>query len=267
MKPRKLVLPVCVLAGALGGADGGQAQEAGQPSTNGWRFSLAPYLWATSLDGDVTVKGRMGEVDLDFEDILQDLNFAGMLLLDAGNGRFGLAGNAFVARTEDEAGRIDVTNDTVFLAAAAYYRVLEGGSVGVPERARSRWAIEPLAGIRYNYVRAELDGEIRLLGGRIRREVDVDASEQWVDPVVGLRGFVWLTDRLGLAGEADIGGFDVGSELAWNAQAYLSYRVSVFGVPTDLAVGYRHYSVDYEDGEFEYDVDTYGPILGAAFHF
>ncbi len=54
--------------------------------------------------------------------------------------------------------------------------------------------------------------------------------------MIGSRGGIGITKRWRIGGEADIGGFGVGSDLSWNAQAFLTYRNSFFGVTSDLAV-------------------------------
>src|SRR5262245_62298796 len=41
-------------------------------TTDKWQFSIAPYVWATGLNGDVGLHGRSVNVDASFTDILQD---------------------------------------------------------------------------------------------------------------------------------------------------------------------------------------------------
>jgi hypothetical protein len=41
------------------------------PPIERWTFSLTPYLWATSLNGSTTVKGRTIDVDASFIDIVE----------------------------------------------------------------------------------------------------------------------------------------------------------------------------------------------------
>ena len=67
-----------------------------------WLVRIAPYLWATSLDGNATVTGIKSDVDVSFSDILEDLSLAGMLLADFQKGRFGVAVNAVYARLTPE---------------------------------------------------------------------------------------------------------------------------------------------------------------------
>ena len=41
-----------------------------KPTESGWEFQVAPYLWAISMNGNVTVKGLEADVNVGFKDIL-----------------------------------------------------------------------------------------------------------------------------------------------------------------------------------------------------
>ena len=51
------------------GAAGARAEE---PASDEWKFTHTFYAWATSLNGDVTVKGVEADVDASFHDILKE---------------------------------------------------------------------------------------------------------------------------------------------------------------------------------------------------
>jgi hypothetical protein len=87
----------------------------------------------------------------------------------------------------------------------------------------------------------------------------VAGTKEWVDPFVGLRGRFNLTDRFYLTARGDVGGFGVGSDLAWNLFGALGYQWSN-RCSTEL--GYRHLVVDYRDGGFVYDTKTSGLFMG-----
>lgn len=221
-----------------------------------WRVTIAPYAWLTSMDGNLTVKGVKADADADFyDDILGDLSVAGMILAEVQRDRLAFGVNFVGARLESSNNNIDTTQDSVNLALSATYFLVDkprsaDGGIG--------YRLGPLAGLRYTYIRAEVDlGNFRT----------VDSNEDWVDPFVGARGALDLSERWGLVAEADIGGFGVGSDISWNAQAYAGYKTSVFGLRTSLALGYRAMHQDYDHGDFKYDVTTYGPIIGAVFTF
>ena len=253
------------MAATLGAAMPAVGQEPGPtpaPSADRWNISVAPYLWATSMDGHAAVGGIKADVDVPFSDILKDLSFAGMLLVDAQRGRVGIGVNGVFARVspDSEVGplEIDTTSDTVQLGVAPYYRVLDWTYRTSPSGKPLRLRVAPEAGFRYTYLRAEL--EVR--GGRT-----VDQSESWIDPLIGTRVGLDLSDRWRIAAEGDVGGFGVGSDFAWNLQAFIGYEASLFGRPVTTWLGYRALSQDYDHNDFEWDVTMHGPVLGAAVRF
>lgn len=65
----------------------------------------------------------------------------------------------------------------------------------------------------------------------------------------------------------DVGGFGVGSDYSWNAQAYVGYRMCLLRAPVILQAGYRALHQKYEDGGFKWDVTQHGPVIGMMFEF
>jgi hypothetical protein len=101
----------------------------------------------------------------------------------------------------------------------------------------------------------------------VRGGPTVDSTEDWIDPLIGSRIGLDLTDNWALLGEGNLGGFGVGSDFTWNAQAYVGYQFSVLGRPTTLLVGYRALYQDYHHRDFEWAVTMHGPVIGAATRF
>ena len=66
------------------------AQEHGS-ETKEWRFAFVPYIWITSMSGQLTVQGRTVDIDASFGDILDqsDSLFAFMGILSATEGAMG----------------------------------------------------------------------------------------------------------------------------------------------------------------------------------
>lgn len=90
-----IMLGLCVGAGAADVSMPTKAPITPPAAIQGWTYSLTPYLWATSLSGSTTVKGRTTDVDAGFFDILEHTQFPkGLFQLaalgEARNGRFGL---------------------------------------------------------------------------------------------------------------------------------------------------------------------------------
>jgi hypothetical protein len=251
------------MATTLGAAAPALAQQAeAAPPGDRWTVEVAPYLWAAALDGNATVGGIKADVDVPFSDLLKDLSGGAMLLVSVEKGRFGIGVNGLFARVSSDSDvgpiEIDATSDTGQLAVAPYYRLVEW-QYGVSSSGRPlRLVVAPEAGFRVTYMRTELE---------VRGGWTVDQSESWVDPLIGSRIGLDLSDRWRIAGEANVGGFGVGSDLTWNVQAFVGYRTTVFGQDTTFALGYRALYQDYHHKDFEWDVTIHGPVLGTALHF
>lgn len=55
-----------------------------------WDIEFTPYFWAAELDGDATLRGRTGPVEVSFSELLDNLDFAFMGRLEAWKGQWGL---------------------------------------------------------------------------------------------------------------------------------------------------------------------------------
>ena len=54
------------------------------------------------------------------------------------------------------------------------------------------------------------------------------------------------------------------SDSAWDVMASVGYEIKD---DFSLTVGYRHQEVDYREGDFLFDVELSGPIIGLVFGF
>jgi hypothetical protein len=241
---------------------------------NEWSVIVSPYVWAESLTGTGMLRDREVDVDARFRDILKDLDIAFMGAVEITNGTFGAFFNAEYADVGDNdvlsltfpsLGEVTFgarTTNTM-VSGGFYYRVFStelGGntSFGTPRVL----SVSPLVGLRWNRLHAELTAQT---DGGLER--DISASEAWLDPFVGARVDADLSPRWNLMLEADVGGFDIGSKVALNGQAYLGYRTHLFGRESLLRVGYRARYQDYSTGGFNWDVTQHGPVVGASVKF
>ncbi|WP_299885102.1 hypothetical protein [uncultured Ruegeria sp.] len=62
----------------------------------------------------------------------------------------------------------------------------------------------------------------------------------------------------------NVGGFDVGSDFQWEAVVQASWK---WTDRIDVAGGYRHLSVDFEEGKNVIDLILTGPYVALAFNF
>jgi hypothetical protein len=235
-----------------------QAQDEGAMNAGGWSFGLTPYVWFSSLKGDVATLSGLPpvSVDADFGDIIENTDIALMLAAEARRGRFGIVTDlTYLALSADGAtsgplfGGAEVDTSTFFATVAGFYQVV----------AHERVSLDALAGARIWYVDTEIDFSAGLLPAR-----NVQDDEVWADPVVGLRSSAQLGRGFFLAGYADVGGFGVASDSTWQLRGTLGY---LFNDWFSAQAGYRHLDVDYDHDGFVWDVELSGPIVGATFRF
>ncbi|MBK7977568.1 MAG: hypothetical protein IPK07_31375 [Deltaproteobacteria bacterium] len=247
------------------------AEAAGSPTEEGWTVDVIPYLWALSMTGTAGVAGVEADLDMSFGDILNDLNIALMGAVEARNGRWGFTVNPLYSRLSDEPkatvlgqpASLDVTLDLFVLQFGLNYRLGPfplGRCGGGPEL-----SILPQIGGRYTYL--DTDVELDFLSSR-----GGSLTKDWVDPLVGLRGVLDLTPAWSLTVAGDVGGFDVGTQLAWSATGYVGYRWDLTdSVTGSVLLGYRALYQDYETGdgleEFVFDTTMHGPVIGFDFGF
>jgi hypothetical protein len=90
----------------------------------------------------------------------------------------------------------------------------------------------------------------------------VEGSKSWVDPLVGFRARLNVTEKLYMVARGDIGGFGLGSDLAVNALGAVGYQ---WTRRLSSELGWRYLSIDYSDGGFIYDTRTSGVFLGLTY--
>lgn len=233
-----------------------------------WAVIVSPYVWAASLKGNASLAGFDTDVDVPFSEIFDHLDLALMGNVEVTNGKWGVYFDGqHVQTSQDErvfAHEIGIDIKTTTLAAGAFFKAYEVELGGQTVFGKPRTiSFEPTVGVRWT----ELKADVSAFG------VSSTKSSDWADPFIGLRMNADLTDRWNLFAEADVGGFDVGSKVSVNAQAYLGYRMEMFGKPTILRAGYRLLYQDYENDDFtgankfRWDVSQHGPVVGFSMRF
>ncbi len=241
------------------------------PAADAWQFSITPYIWATALDGNLALHGNAAKVDASFIDILQGtdsiIGLEGHLEVRKGNwGAYfdGLYTRLGVDDAPTPRATIDVVNEMAILEAAAFYRFGPWPLEISPDATRTgtpSLSIEPYAGARYTYLSLDvtINDPILPLGDK--------GSEDWVDPIIGTRVIVDLSESWQLFLGGDVGGFGVGSEFTWSVLGLVGYRFLMFGSDATVVAGYKALYQDYENGDFVWDMTLHGPITGLVVKF
>jgi len=237
-----VMMLVCFSASALAGE---QAEE------GNWDFNLAPlYLWMVDMEGTLGVGPVTSYPDVPFSDIFDNLesvftvHFEGMhrsnwgFFFDYSYLDIGASGPGPQGTT------INIDMASTIVEVGGLYRIKNG-----PHN------FDMLGGVRYT--KLEPDVTITPPGGKR------GLSEDWYDPIVGVRYFYDFGNKWMLSARGDIGGFGVGCDFTWNVAALVHFQP---WKNVGFVAGYRALDQDYEDGSgssrFAYDMRLAGPLLG-----
>jgi hypothetical protein len=268
---------------------------------SGWTFRVIPYAWLLGFYGNSTVKGRSVGVNLSFDKLLEKTvgkgNFPVALMGDfeARNGPFGIytdltwlkadgsGDHVRVRRFAPEiTGAIGTAHDwTVKMGIAeaggmyevARFTMPHGDSPGIPV------AIDLIAGARYWYQKADVSFNLTaglniadLVIGSRGLAVAKSGTVDWVDPLIGARARFEIAPGQNIFVRGDVGGFDVGSRISWQAIGGYSFDFAEKnGITYSGLIGFRALYVDYSQGaaqnRYAYKVLQVGPAIGVGFKF
>ncbi|MBW9115482.1 hypothetical protein JNB88_17705 [Rhizobium cauense] len=223
---------------------------------SGWEFTIAPYFWAAGISGNVRQFGLPEvDIDADFGDILDKLDFAFMATAEARYDRFSLVGDVVYVKLGADAhtprgllaNSVGVTAETFAGLVGAGYAVLED----------QHGHLDIVGGVKVWSVETNISFNGGILAGVAR-----DDSATWVDAVVGFRGNYFFTPETYVTGWGLVGGG--GADIDWDVGVGLGYK---FNETISAVAGYRALGVDYSNDGFVFDVVQQGPIIGVSFHF
>jgi len=89
-------------------------------------------------------------------------------------------------------------------------------------------------------------------------------TERWVDPYLGIGGHYDLNKTFYVTVRADVGGFDVGTQVTVQAYGGLGFHITR-SIYSEL--GFRYLYDDYDSGGFLYKTSTYGPQITTGIVF
>lgn len=274
---------------------GSTSLRADPASPNGWSYRFTSYSWLTSINGSQTVKGRTTDIDASFIDLAEhakipkDLFALGgyfearkgpvSLFTDIFYSKVAIGASSLRSRGVDSLGAsvgasLGLKFEMVTAQLAAAYEIAKWGGADTA----SYTALDIYGGARiwWQQLDASLSlsgtvniGDLTVVGGRaIARSGDVS----WVDPLIGLRLRHQIAPGKEFVFTADVGGFNAGSKISWQASGTYNWD---FLVTKDAVwsgvVGYKALYVDYTQGtgisRYEFDILQYGPVLGVTAKF
>lgn len=223
-----------------------------------WNFLIEPYVMFPFMNGDVGV-GTLPNVTVDANvgDIFSNLKMGAMLYAEAHTEDWVISSDIIYMNLKQ-----DVVREREIIEGSVQAKQLAWELGGL--RTVLPW-LDLGMGLRLNSLSTEVNLTINKPNEATNRNKKV--SETWVDPILIARIKNASNEKIQYQFRGDIGGFGIGSDFAFQLQAYIGYRFSEL---FQLSAGYRIISMDYEKGSdenrFMYDVDTSGPVLRFGFN-
>lgn len=227
-----------------------------EKSPGKWNYLGELYMMFPNMKGQTTVRNLPeASIDADESAILGNLKFGAMVYLEANNGTWAIASDLIYMKLEQG---------------------LEGGQLITGGNATMEELAWELAGLRRLTPWLEAGAGGRLISLQTGLEMEGvlgntqsgTASRTWLDPILIARAQGAIQQKWVWQLRGDLGGFGIGSDFTWQAQAYAGYRFSKLFQAT---LGYRYIGIDYDKGtgadRFLYDVDTYGWVVRLGFRF
>jgi hypothetical protein len=195
-----------------------------------WHVAIGPYLWASSVDADVSLGSSTVSAGVDFFEVTRHAKYGVELLAEASYKRFSIYGDLLYGVVGVSGDRtvgplmvtLDGTASTLLVDGMAGYR-LAGGD-------HDRVTLEARAGVRYQ--RTAVAGSLDISGNEVAPSVYVDAA---ADALAGAHIGVRPFDRLFVSGTLDVGIFG-DSSLTWSASVDASVRITSHA---RLSLGWR----------------------------
>lgn len=232
-------------------------------SPDSWKLSGDLYMWAPAIQGETALGG---DIDISFNDIIDNLDFTFMAGLAARKDKFSLLVDVIYMDLEDSSDvslrgplnlvSLSLTNIEMtawVVTPAAAYTVVDS----------NRIQLNLLAGARYLYLKTDV--KLAEQGPLASRKYSLSGSNHVWDGIVGARGNVKVNDQWSLPFHFDVGAGD--TDLTWQAFGGVGYKFS----KVDLIAGYRHLEWDFDDndtgGNLFNDLYISGPVVGLRYFF
>lgn len=257
--PRRILFAALLLS--LFSADMlAQEDKTSAAENDQWTFLIEPYILFPNMKGTVGL-GILPDapIDANTNDIFGNLKMGAMLNLEASNDTWAV-GSDFIYMNLSRGVESGVLIDSGDISAKQFAWEIMGLRRVAP------WLEVGLGGL-LNSINAGVDLNLNAIGGGTTPQ-SRSLTKTWFDPMVITRVRSAAGEKFIYQFRGEIGGFGIGSDFAWQIQAYAGYRFSKLFQVTG---GYRIISLDYTSGSgsdrFMYDVDTSGPVIRLGFNF
>lgn len=230
-------------------------------SDDGWNYTFSPlFLWGMELNGSSTVGPTSLPLELDFNDLLSNLDMVFTVHFEAQKNDLTLFTEVQYADLDPETQigpvKLDVDFKNIMAEFGAAYRVAGDEVTG--------W--EVLGGARY--FEQDLEVDIGSKGLIINNDSKIKSDNDWWNGFIGGRVKHQINDAWLFMARADYGQGS-SSNYSTNAIFFFDYTFNDWG---SAFVGYKYMKIRYDNDRsglnyYKYEAEQQGPLAGLSIKF
>lgn len=235
------------------------AQDDPAKASSKWKYKIEPNMMFPEMNGKTGISSLpLLDVDVSTSAIFERLKFGAMLYMEASNGNWSINSDFLYMHLEQN------------VKTGA---LINGGTVNMKQLGWELAALKKVVpGIEFglgallNSLDAEGNIGVKQPGGGTETKTGSD-NKTWVDPMMIMRLSTNPKYKFYGIFRGEMGGFTIGSKMAWQVQGIAGYRFSKL---FDASIGYRSIIIDYEEGGtngFIYNMTTSGAMVRFGFSF
>lgn len=275
----KVFVGIVVAAGLLL-LSGQPAYTAQEGDSGKWQFSLTPYLWLPSINGNLKFsippgsggtsdEGGSPDVKVGPNDYLGALNFAMMLKGEVRKGNWAIFTDVIYLNLSGEKGSVKTVSGPGGLVEIPFdtgtsigFSGLNWQLAGSYTVVRSKYTtLDVVGGARYFGLKASLDWQFNGPLDFLPESGSVSEKKDLFDAIVGLRGKVMPGGNWFIPYYLDVG--TGSSELTSQGLLGIGYSFKC----VDVLLAYRYLYYDQNDDKLLQNFSFSGPALGVNFRF
>lgn len=205
---------------------------------NDWRVAVGPYLWASSVDADVSVGAANLGAGVDFVQTVKHARYGAEILGEIGYGRFSISGDLMYGVVGIDGGTS--LGPVMLTVNGEVSSVMLEGAVGylVAGDEHSMLALEGRAGVRYQ--RTSIQASVGVAGAEAGPPESIDAGR---DVLAGARLFFRPARWFYVTGIGDLGMFGTSTN-TWSFTADANLKLASHVL---ISLGYRTLTIDRSD--------------------